>query len=289
MSYSIEQLVHDKINLKSLVRRLEKSVSDPFWDESPEDDAWIKSQGTLQKVKYARKLLKHVELYDEEPSPTKTQQFDDIRITLDRVEVFMKEVAKRTAPNPRPPIVFEVPTIPSIPSASLESALPIASGFQELLPNEEPRSSTLPADDLLPSDTTSYPTSIPFSPPTTLIPSTIPLTSTSTTTATASRPSNSNSNTTALQQELSDQLAQMAIQLKRNALHFSDSLAKDKAVVEETEQKLEGNYGVMERERVRLRDHSGKSRGTTCLVVMIIMAVVFLFALMVLLIRFSRR
>lgn len=48
MSYSIEQLVHDKINLKSLVRRLEKSVSDPFWDESPEDDAWIKSQGTLQ-------------------------------------------------------------------------------------------------------------------------------------------------------------------------------------------------------------------------------------------------
>jgi len=81
----------------------------------------------------------------------------------------------------------------------------------------------------------------------------------------------------------------MAAQLKRNAIHFSDSLAKDQAVVTEVEQKLEGNYSVMERERVRLRDHSGKSRGTTCLVVMIMLVVVLLFALMVVLIRFSRK
>jgi hypothetical protein len=32
-------------------------------------------------------------------------------------------------------------------------------------------------------------------------------------------------NSNALQQELSDQLAHMATQLKRNAIHFSDSLA----------------------------------------------------------------
>jgi len=48
MSYSVEQLVHDEINLKGLVRKLEKSVSDPFWDQSPEENAWIKAQGTLQ-------------------------------------------------------------------------------------------------------------------------------------------------------------------------------------------------------------------------------------------------
>jgi SNARE protein 1 len=81
----------------------------------------------------------------------------------------------------------------------------------------------------------------------------------------------------------------MAMQLKRNALHFSDSLAKDQAVVSEAEQKLEGNYSVIERERIRLRDHTGKSRGTTCLVVMIVLAVVLLFAMMVMLIRISRK
>ena len=81
----------------------------------------------------------------------------------------------------------------------------------------------------------------------------------------------------------------MAVQLKRNALHFSDALAKDQAVLAETEQKLEGNYDVMERERVRLKDHSAKSGGTTCLVVGIILLVVLLFALMVVLIRFSRK
>ena len=48
MNYSGEQLLHDEINVQRLVRRLEMSVSDPFWDESPEDEAWIKAQGTLQ-------------------------------------------------------------------------------------------------------------------------------------------------------------------------------------------------------------------------------------------------
>lgn len=81
----------------------------------------------------------------------------------------------------------------------------------------------------------------------------------------------------------------MAAQLKRNAVHFSVSLAKDQAIVAEAEQKLEENSSMMEKERVRLRDHSGKSKGTTCLVVMVLLVVVLLFAMMVVLIRFSRR
>ena len=59
----------------------------------------------------------------------------------------------------------------------------------------------------------------------------------------------------------------MATQLKRNAIHFSDSLAKDQAVVEDAQMKIEGNYDVMQRERLRVRDLRGTTGSTTCLVV----------------------
>jgi SNARE protein 1 len=91
-----------------------------------------------------------------------------------------------------------------------------------------------------------------------------------------------------LHEELSNQLAQMATQLKRNAQHFSDSLVKDKAVVEEVQEKLEGNYTVMLKERLRLRDFRGKSGSTTWLVVGVIVAVLLMFVMMVGVIRFSR-
>jgi SNARE protein 1 len=92
-------------------------------------------------------------------------------------------------------------------------------------------------------------------------------------------------NSNALQQELSDQLAQMATQLKRNAIHFSDSLGKDQAVVEDAQLKIEGNYDVMKKERLRARDLRGKSGSTTCLVVMSVVAVLVAFVIMVLVIR----
>lgn len=77
----------------------------------------------------------------------------------------------------------------------------------------------------------------------------------------------------------------MATQLKRNALHFSESLAKDQAVVEDAQVKLEGNYDVMKKERLRVRDLRGKTGGTTCLVIMSVVAVLVAFLFMVLLIR----
>ncbi len=141
--------------------------------------------------------------------------------------------------------------------------------------------STSPLSSLLPATPTRTPLSYSAS---------------STSTATAVEPSSSTLNarkrlqaSTALQEELSVQLAQMATQLKRNALHFSDSLVKDEAVIEETQEKLEGNFGVMLKERLRLRDFRGKSRSTTWLVVGIVIAVLLLFMLMVSVIRFSRR
>lgn len=68
---------------------------------------------------------------------------------------------------------------------------------------------------------------------------------------------------------------------------FSASLAKDKAVVEDTQEKLESNFDVMHKERVRLRDHSGKSSSTTWLTFGIITAVLSLFMLMVFIIRWT--
>jgi len=94
--------------------------------------------------------------------------------------------------------------------------------------------------------------------------------------------------TAAVHEELSAQLAQMATQLKRNAIHFSDTLAKDQAVVEEANLKLESNYDSMQKEQTRLRDHSGKSRSTTWLTLFSIIAVFVSFFIMFFIIRLTR-
>ena len=77
----------------------------------------------------------------------------------------------------------------------------------------------------------------------------------------------------------------MAEQLKRNAIHFSESLEKDKAVLKDAEEKLDVSYDSLGKERVRLRDHRGKSSGTTCLVIMSIVVVLISFIVMLFVIR----
>lgn len=130
----------------------------------------------------------------------------------------------------------------------------------------------------------------------TLIPSTLPSSATKSTTTTAvsltsglsgHTQSRLPNNSAALQEELSNQLALMATQLKRNAMHFSESMAKDKAVMEMMDEKLIGNHDVMQKEHKRLSAHRSKSRGTTCLVFMIILAVLAIFMLMISIIRFT--
>ena len=106
--------------------------------------------------------------------------------------------------------------------------------------------------------------------------------------ASASSPRRVPLSTTAVHEELSAQLAQMATQLKRNAIHFSDTLAKDQAVVEETKLKLESNFDELQKERTRLRDHSGKSSGTTWLIVFSVIAVLVSFFVMFFIIRLTR-
>lgn len=95
--------------------------------------------------------------------------------------------------------------------------------------------------------------------------------------------------TNALHEALSDQLALMATQLKRNAQHFSASLEKDKAVIEETQEKMEGNLGLMMKEKIRLRDFRARSKGSLWMVMAIVVVVLVLFVVMVGVIRFSGR
>jgi hypothetical protein len=94
-------------------------------------------------------------------------------------------------------------------------------------------------------------------------------------------------NSTAAQEELSVQLAQMAGQLRRNAERFSKALAVDQAVLHDAEEKMGTNYEVMKRERVRLRDHRGKSIGTTCLTITSVLVVTVAFVVMLFVLRFT--
>lgn len=95
-------------------------------------------------------------------------------------------------------------------------------------------------------------------------------------------------NSKARQEAMTEQLAQMAVQLRKNAERFSDSLGKDKAVIEELDTKLGGNLDEMGKERIRLRDHRGKSGSTTCLTIFAVVGVLVVFMFMIALIRLTR-
>ncbi len=89
------------------------------------------------------------------------------------------------------------------------------------------------------------------------------------------------------QEELAAQLAAMSRQLKLNALHLSSSLAKEQDALTNATEKLDNNLQVMTKERVRLRDHSGKSSSTTWLIFGAIISVVIAWVLLFFVIRLT--
>ncbi|KAI9061712.1 hypothetical protein FKP32DRAFT_1575345 [Trametes sanguinea] len=283
-----ENLLHDRINLARLVRRLEKTVSSEGW---PDDTAsatslppWIATRGTLQKVKHARKLLQSVESSEDPDDSSSIRRYDEFRRTLDRLERIVSEADKRYAPKvARPePILSSLP--PPVSVADSTSVEPIPA-------SEDPSTTLLPAEPapamptqgllLTPSDSDVF-TRGPINPSETLLPPSIPSSAEKSTSQTGPA---FLQNSAALHEELSAQLAQMATQLKRNAVHFADALEKDKAVVQETQEKLELNHDVMSKERVRLRDHRSKSWGTTWITILSIVVVLIGFFLTFLVIR----
>ncbi|KAH7888945.1 hypothetical protein F5I97DRAFT_1856850 [Phlebopus sp. FC_14] len=281
---SNEQRTHDRINLPRLVTRLERSIQETDWAiaGSPTRDRWIKAQGILQGIKHAKILLKNVELDDTELTPSSQRRYQRYRVTLDHLEGYMLKVEQQAAPVPRRP----KPLLPSIrpPVGKSRDVGPLETPSVEatLIPVEgDPSSSAAKLDDLILTTPSVSGTRTSESLPT---PSAGP---------SFSPPSSSNINATptilqnsrALHEELSEQLALMATQLRRNATHFSESLEKDKSVVETMQEKLEGNFEFMKKERIRLRDFRGKSGGTTCLVIMSIIVVLIAFIVMVFVIR----
>lgn len=45
---STEQVVHDRINLGRLVKRIEKNATEDDWGPAGGKDTWVRAQGTLQ-------------------------------------------------------------------------------------------------------------------------------------------------------------------------------------------------------------------------------------------------
>ncbi|KAH9932510.1 uncharacterized protein B0H18DRAFT_985979 [Fomitopsis serialis] len=281
---SNEQVTHDRINLARLVRRLEKSVAAEDWDAGhlPPRATWIKTQQTLQKLKYARKLLDNVELHESDQDAF--QRYAELRATLARLHSVVKEVDQRVTPSPTRPTPI-LPIIP-LPRSTRPAPVPsirVSEEEGQLQTRSSGDDSTASAHDLLlsPSDTSTLLDSAPVS--ATLLPADPPSSA-----APSAKPAPAFlQNSSALQEELSAQLAQMATQLKRNALHFSDALEKDKDLVQETQGKLEHNYDVMSKERVRVRDHHSKSWGTTWLVMLSLLVALVGFILTFLVIRIT--
>lgn len=88
-------------------------------------------------------------------------------------------------------------------------------------------------------------------------------------------------------EELSDQLARMAVQLRRNAEHFSNALEKDKSLVLSAEEVLMKNVESMAHERDRLKKHSWKSFGTTWITIGAILVVCLTWIWMFFIIRLT--
>ncbi|VDB92050.1 unnamed protein product [Peniophora sp. CBMAI 1063] len=287
---SNEQLLHDRVNLTRLVRRLDKAIAVPDWEKDEVLDAKIKTQGMLQKVKFARKLLVNVEVYDDMDESSKYRaQHAELRKALERIEQIVVAADQRaTKPLSRPPPIL--PTIPLPPPAArgLEP-LPVPAEATSL-PSEvdlllgatsDSISSPAPAD-VVPEP---EPTLDPVSP--TFLPSR-PKPAPPTSESISEKPALLQSSAV-VQEELTSELARMAAQLKANATYFSGALERDKIALEGAEEKIGSNLDVMTKERVRLRDHRGKSMGTTCLTITSIVVVLVSFVVMFFIIRFTRR
>ncbi|KAJ7624988.1 hypothetical protein DFH06DRAFT_1444642, partial [Mycena polygramma] len=272
--------LHDEINLRRLLRRLEKSASNSGWPDFS-DDAWIKVQGTLQKVKYARKLLGNVEREDLDPTPKHLQRYDDWRTKLNRIDEFMQELEKRMAPKQRRPQAI----LPQIPAPVEEAET--APSQRRASVSDTSASAMLSADNLIfsVSDIVQSSSSSSVSPLTALSPPSSTVTK-STTTAVEPR---SLQQSNAHQRDMAEQMHLMATQLKQNAAHFGELLAADQRVVEETESKLEENSVHMHQTHARTKVLNANSWSSTWIRMLVVLIVTFLFMFTVFLIRFSGR
>lgn len=88
-------------------------------------------------------------------------------------------------------------------------------------------------------------------------------------------------------EELSAELARMAEQLKRNTQYFSESLGKDKALVQTAAEALDKNYDSLSKEGQRLKTHSKKSFWTTWIVIAAVLVGCLAWIMMFIIIRIT--
>ncbi|TFK53780.1 hypothetical protein OE88DRAFT_1733653 [Heliocybe sulcata] len=287
---SAEQSRHDRINLVRLVKKLDQSVKHDFEERNVQDversgqrELYVKAQGTMQKVKYAQRLLRNPEVESELQLQ---RMYEDFRSTLERLQSVVERTLKVLEPRP----IHPEPMLPTLPKPKTTPQYPTNTAENPAeTPAEAPRSpdeaiESLPTSDLLLSPSDTLPR-MPEQSRASLIPSPLPQPTMPGLPTSSTVPLQSSN---LLQEELSAQLAQMASQLKANAVHFSSTLAKDEALVQDAQEKLETNYDEMKRERVRVRDFRGKSGGTTWLVVCSVIVVLISFVVMVFIIRWTR-
>ncbi|TFY61681.1 hypothetical protein EVG20_g6967 [Dentipellis fragilis] len=147
---SHEQVHHDRINLVRLVRRLEKTVETAKWVHGQERDTFIKAQSMSEKLKYARKLLKSVELYDEmEVSSDFRVRHAELRKTIDRLENIVESVKERIAPDDdeeRPEPILPTIPLPPLSARTLEAPQPASEPTDTPVDSAAPQ---LPEADLL--------------------------------------------------------------------------------------------------------------------------------------------
>ena len=75
--------------------------------------------------------------------------------------------------------------------------------------------------------------------------------------------------------------------MKRNEIHFSNSLARDQVAVEKTKLKMEFSFDEIHKEWTMLRDHSEKSRQTTWFTLFSVIALFISFIVMFFIIKFT--
>ncbi|CAE6438778.1 hypothetical protein ACGC1H_006948 [Rhizoctonia solani] len=295
---------HNEVNLARLLRRLEKAVNSQDWSYqslAESSATWIRAEGMLQSVSYARKLLSVIKNDEDRPVSSPTSSSEYLQATenkIDALESVLNDVRSRALPKKSKPPSYLSHVPPPRPKPVLQTTVTIALEevkspeeitSQALLPIEdpdpEPRS---PVSDLLPSTPLPHLQTKFTGPGTSESPSDSLL---------SPRPRHSAvaSPTTDLpafmhtslqtQEDLSEQLAQMAAQLKRNAQTFAAQLNEDSALVQLAHDQLEGVHTRVKTEGATLRAFRGKSGYTTCMTIGILLVVIISWVMMFFMIK----
>ncbi|CEL60709.1 hypothetical protein RSOLAG1IB_03948 [Rhizoctonia solani AG-1 IB] len=295
---------HNQVNLARLLRRLEKAIQTQDWNYQSLTESsatWIRAEGMLQSIAYARKLLSNVRGDGGSPSSSMTsldprsEYWQATENKIAALESVLNDVRSRAQPKKSKPPSYLTHVPPPRPKPALQLSVTITSEevkspdemtSEALLPVEarilEPRS---PVVDLLPG--TPLPelnTRFTRSEPSESLLSPRPQPSASGTSPTTDLPGFMQTSLQT-QEDLSEQLALMAAQLKRNAQTFAAQLHEDNALVQLAHDQLEGVHTRVKTERSTLRDFRSKSGYTTCMTLGIIVVVIISWVTMFMMVK----